>query len=176
MSKLRFDKSVFNASKPSSSANRSKKLEGSFGLTAIVQMPEAMQICVRKLLNSIIAKESLKEVQPKKFGLTNKFIDVTTGQDESITADCIAPIENLHTTLASWQVMDAVSEQQWKNELIRSRMNAILVRRGCDIFSNGFHRTLVFDAISSTDVATEEYLKHLKKYVQENIHDEDESC
>ncbi len=171
MSTLKLDASVFDSSKPNAAANRAKKLLGSHGISAIVQMPIEAQISVRRLLDKLILNESLTEVQPQRVGSSGQFVGVGTNADETLTHNSISPIENLHTTLAAWQVMDAVSPQQWKNEQIRSRLCADFANINRDIFTDRFSRALIFDSVSNTDIPTLDFINKLKIYAQNNISD-----
>lgn len=172
MSKLKLDKSQFDSINPIGTANRAKKLAGGHGLTTVIPMTVTSGIAARKLLRELMLRENLTEVQPKQMGSSNQFVD-TVDIDHTDDPHVIAPIEILHTTMASWQVMDAVSEQQWRNEQIRSKLCSLLVRSQYNIFETGWPRTLTYDAVTNTNIPTIEYIQRLKQYIETNIQDRD---
>lgn len=158
---LILDTSSFDASKADSSGNRAKKLGGSYGLTTVVPMPEPTQRAINGLLSRLIVNEHLSRAQPNKTNSGNKFLD-EKGMDLTEDARVISPIEHLHTTIASWQIMDAVSPGQWENELIRSRLCSEVAKAGNDVFS-GFYRGLIYD--TNTNQSKDDYIHQLQSKI-----------
>ena len=159
---LRLDTSGFNAARADSRANRARKLDGSYGITTVVPMPEPTQRTINAFLDELIRRQRFTPVQPTLTNLGNKFLD-GQGIDRSDDAQVISPIEHLHTTIAAWQVMDAVNDTQWCNELIRSKLCSEITRTGLDVFADGFYRSLIYD--EDTDQPTDQYIANLSKYI-----------
>lgn len=160
---IQLDASKFNPYQANSSTNRTKKLEGSYGITAVIPMPTEVHITIQLFMEQLIKRQHLLCVQPSKtIDGSNRFLDAEN-IDKTEESRVIATIEKLHTTIAAWQVIDAVDENSWINELIRSKLCSQLAAKGYDVFGEGFARSLVYD--NNTNQTTENYILELENAV-----------
>ena len=95
--------------------NHAKKLAGSFGRTVVYRHQGE-------------EKSSMQDLQGQltgHFGRVDPVGKAFLGADNKRNDHGFAPIDNLHTTVISMNVMDANSSAEWINNLQRTHLNAL---------------------------------------------------
>lgn len=142
-------------------ANRSKKLNGSYGMTTVIPMASMAQLEVESVMDELTRRSNITQVQPKKTAKGNQFVSTTTTPGD-LTEEplIIAKIDKLHTTIAGWQVLDANEKLGWDNQLVRSRLSSMMVKMGFDVFTDPYRSLLYNPKADKTEGMSIEDYKH----------------